>query len=52
VSYAASGLGADPILIGGSEEQKKKYMPKIATGELRLQSMGVTEPTAGTDGQG
>jgi acyl-CoA dehydrogenase len=30
-------------------EQKKKYLPKIAAGELRLQSMGVTEPTAGTD---
>ncbi len=37
------------LLRNGSEEQKKKYMPKIATGELRLQSMGVTEPTAGTD---
>lgn len=33
----------------GSEEQRCKYLPKIATGELRLQSMGVTEPTAGTD---
>ncbi|MFO1119295.1 MAG: acyl-CoA dehydrogenase family protein [Rhodospirillales bacterium] len=33
----------------GSEEQKKLYLPKIASGELRLQSMGVTEPTAGTD---
>ena len=33
----------------GSEEQKRKYLPKIATGELRLQSMGVTEPTTGTD---
>ncbi len=37
------------LLRNGSEAQKKKYMPKIATGELRLQSMGVTEPTAGTD---
>ena len=37
------------LLRNGSEEQKKKYMPRIATGELRLQSMGVTEPTAGTD---
>src|SRR5688572_12962321 len=37
------------LLRNGSEEQKKRYMPKIATGELRLQSMGVTEPTAGTD---
>ena len=33
----------------GSEEQKRDYLPKIASGELRLQSMGVTEPSAGTD---
>lgn len=33
----------------GSVEQKEKYLPKIASGELRLQSMGVTEPTTGTD---
>ena len=33
----------------GSEEQRQKYLPKIASGELRLQSMGVTEPTTGTD---
>jgi acyl-CoA dehydrogenase len=33
----------------GSEAQRKHYLPKIATGELRLQSMGVTEPTTGTD---
>ena len=33
----------------GSEEQRRLYLPKIATGELRLQSMGVTEPTTGTD---
>ncbi|TXN45629.1 acyl-CoA dehydrogenase family protein [Methylobacterium sp. WL7] len=33
----------------GSEEQRRKYLPRIAEGELRLQSMGVTEPTAGTD---
>ncbi|HRP78850.1 MAG TPA: acyl-CoA dehydrogenase family protein [Aquamicrobium sp.] len=33
----------------GSEEQRRKYLPGIATGELRLQSMGVTEPTTGTD---
>jgi len=33
----------------GSEEQRQKYLPKIATGELRLQSMGVTEPSTGTD---
>ncbi|MFW8564724.1 acyl-CoA dehydrogenase family protein [Orrella sp. 11846] len=33
----------------GSKEQKEFYLPKIASGELRLQSMGVTEPTTGTD---
>lgn len=33
----------------GSEEQRQKFLPKIAAGELRLQSMGVTEPTTGTD---
>ena len=37
------------LLRHGSEEQKKAYLPKIATGELRLQSMAVTEPTTGTD---
>jgi len=37
------------LLRHGSKEQKDKYLPKIATGELRLQSMGVTEPTTGTD---
>jgi len=37
------------LLRHGSPAQKKKYLPKIATGELRLQSMGVTEPGAGTD---
>ncbi len=33
----------------GSEDQRRRYLPKIATGELRLQAMGVTEPTTGTD---
>jgi alkylation response protein AidB-like acyl-CoA dehydrogenase len=37
------------ILRHGSEEQKIQYLPKIATGELRLQAFGVTEPTSGTD---
>ena len=37
------------LLRHGSEEQKRYYLPKIATGEWRLQSMGVTEPTTGTD---
>ena len=37
------------LLRHGSPEQKKRYLPRIAKGELRLQSMGVTEPGAGTD---
>ena len=37
------------ILRHGSPEQKRQYLPKIATGELRLQAFGVTEPTSGTD---
>jgi len=37
------------LLRHGSEAQKRQYLPKIATGELRLQAFGVTEPTAGTD---
>ena len=37
------------VLKHGSEEQKREYLPKIASGELRLQAFGVTEPEAGTD---
>ena len=37
------------LLRHGSPAQKKQYLPKIASGELRLQSMAVTEPTTGTD---
>ena len=37
------------LLRHGSEQQKARYLPAIASGELRLQSMAVTEPTAGTD---
>jgi len=37
------------LLRYGSEEQKKEYLPKIASGEIRLQAFGVTEPEAGTD---
>lgn len=37
------------LLRHGSEAQKREYLPKIAAGELRLQSMAVTEPTTGTD---
>ncbi|MCU1734232.1 MULTISPECIES: acyl-CoA dehydrogenase family protein [unclassified Pseudomonas] len=37
------------LLRNGSRAQKEKYLPKIAAGELRIQSMAVTEPTTGTD---
>ena len=37
------------VLRHGTEAQKNEYLPKIATGELRLQAFGVTEPTSGTD---
>jgi alkylation response protein AidB-like acyl-CoA dehydrogenase len=37
------------VLRHGSAEQKQRYLPKIASGELRLQAFGVTEPTSGTD---
>ena len=37
------------VLRHGSEAQKKRYLPRIATGELRLQAFGVTEPNAGSD---
>ncbi len=37
------------LLRHGNDEQKQRYLPKIASGELRLQAFGVTEPTAGSD---
>ena len=37
------------LLRHGSEEQKREYLPRIASGEIRLQAFGVTEPEAGTD---
>ena len=37
------------VLRHGSEDQKQRYLPKIASGELRLQAFGVTEPSSGTD---
>jgi alkylation response protein AidB-like acyl-CoA dehydrogenase len=37
------------VLRTGTEEQKRRYLPRIASGELRLQAFGVTEPTAGSD---
>ena len=37
------------LLRHGNDEQKERYLPKIATGEIRLQAFGVTEPNAGSD---
>ena len=37
------------IVRSGTQAQREKYLPKVATGELRIQSMGVTEPTTGSD---
>lgn len=37
------------LLKHGSDEQKRRYLPEIASGNLRLQAFGVTEPTSGTD---
>jgi alkylation response protein AidB-like acyl-CoA dehydrogenase len=48
VSYAASGLGSFPILLFGTEEQKKKYLPAVASGE-KLAAFGLTEANAGSD---
>jgi butyryl-CoA dehydrogenase len=51
VSYAASLLGAYPILLGGSDEQKKKYLKEIASGR-KLAAFALTEANAGSDAQG
>ena len=48
LSVAASALGTFPILISGNEAQKKKYLPKLASGEW-LAAFGLTEPAAGSD---
>jgi butyryl-CoA dehydrogenase len=50
-SFAASALGAYPILISGSEELKQKYMPVIASGK-KWAAFGLTEANAGSDASG
>ena len=47
-TYAASGLGFIPILVMGNEEQKRKYLPQLASGE-KLAAFGLTEPEACSD---
>jgi alkylation response protein AidB-like acyl-CoA dehydrogenase len=48
LAFAGTALGAFPILLNGSEEQKKKYLPQIASGK-KLAAFGLTEPMAGSD---
>ncbi len=48
LGYAGSGLGCTPILLYGNDEQKKKYLPLIASGE-KLAAFGLTEADAGSD---
>ncbi len=48
VSYAATALGCLPIILFGTDEQKNKYLPRIAKGET-LAAFGLTEPNAGSD---
>jgi len=50
-TYAANALGTYPILLFGSDEQKKKYLPDIASGK-RLVAFAITEPGAGSDAAG
>lgn len=51
LALAATGLGTYPILISGSDEQKKKYLPNIAKGKT-LAAFGLTEANAGSDAAG
>ncbi len=48
LSFAGSALGAMPIILGGSEEQKRRFLPDIAAGR-RLAAFALTEPQAGSD---
>lgn len=48
ISFGASALGTYPIILFGSEEQKQKYLPDIASGK-KLAAFGLTEPNAGSD---
>ena len=48
LAFAGTALGAFPILLFGSDEQKRRYLPAIAAGE-KLAAFGLTEPMAGSD---
>jgi len=49
---AHNGLGSTPIVLYGSEEQKKKWLPIVSSGQFKLGSLALTEPGAGSDLQG
>jgi butyryl-CoA dehydrogenase len=51
VLFAVNALGSFPILLGGTDEQKRKYLPRIATGE-KLIAFGLSERPAGSDAGG
>ena len=51
VGFAVNALGSFPLLVGGTEEQKQKYLPSIAKGE-RLVAFGLSERNAGSDAGG
>jgi butyryl-CoA dehydrogenase len=51
LSYAATGLGAFPIILFGNDEQKQKYLPDIAAGR-KMAAFGLTEAGAGSDASG
>ncbi len=51
LAYAATGLGSMPILVTGTDEQKQRFLPDVATGK-RLCAFAITEPQAGSDAGG
>ena len=51
VCYAASALGTIPIVLFGTDQQKKKYLPALASGK-RVAAFAITEPEAGSDASG
>ena len=48
LAYAGTALGAFPLLLFGTDEQKKQYLPPLAAGK-KLAAFGLTEPMAGSD---
>jgi len=48
LAYAGTDLGVEPIIVMGNEEQKRRYLPRVAAGET-LAAFALTEPAAGSD---